>query len=71
MLLANIIEENRMLRSVNARHAELLDQERLYNRKLTRDLETLTAKLIQAQGLLNDTSSIVRHESDYSEGVTA
>lgn len=69
MLLANIIEENRMLRLVNARHAELLDQERLYNRKLTRYLETLTAKLIQAQGLLNDTSSIVVHESDY-EGVT-
>lgn len=69
MLLANIIEENRTLRLVNARLAELLDQERLYNRKLTRDLETLTAKLIQAQGLLNDTSSIVVHESDY-EGVT-
>ncbi|WP_294348005.1 hypothetical protein [Prosthecochloris sp.] len=71
MLLANIIEENRTLRLVNARHAELLDLERARNRVLTRNLDELTVKFIQAQGLLNDTSSIVVHESDYSEGVTA
>ncbi|UZJ42192.1 hypothetical protein OO006_04250 [Prosthecochloris sp. SCSIO W1101] len=68
MLLANIIEENRMLRSVNARHADLLDLERARNRVLTRNLDQLTVKFMQAQGLLDDTACIVRHESDYHEG---
>ena len=71
MLLAKIISDNKMLREVNTGYDYLLDIERARSRKLTRDLETLTAKLIQAQGLLDDKSSIVRHESDYNEGVTA
>ncbi len=70
MLLAKIIEENKTLRQVNARTGELLDIERAQNRKLARDLNALTAKYIRARDLLDDKSSIVRHESDYSEGVT-
>ncbi len=71
MLLANIIVQNKMLREVNAGYDDLLHLERAQNKKLNKDNEVLTAKLIQAQGLLDDTSSIVRHESDYSEGVVA
>ncbi len=70
MLLAHVLNKNKVLRHVNKRQMELLDLERSENKKLNRDIEVLTAKLIQAHGLLNDTSSIVRHESDYSEVFT-
>lgn len=71
MLLANIIEENRTLREVNAGYEELLDIEREEVRKLRQDNAIVTAKYIQASGLLEDKACIVRHESDYHEGVTA
>lgn len=71
MLLLKIIEENQMLRRVNDGYDELLEIERAEVRKLRQDNAVITEKYIQASALLEDAVCIKRHESDYSEGVTA
>ncbi|WP_146204118.1 MULTISPECIES: hypothetical protein [Prosthecochloris] len=67
MLLAKIMEENRMLREVNDRYEEMLDLEREQVLRLREDNATIMARYIQVSGLLEDKTSAIRCESDDME----
>lgn len=71
MLIAKILEENRMLRKVNDRYEELLDLEREQVSRLRKDSAIIMAKYIQASELLEDKACAIRYEHDDAEGVTA
>ncbi|MCG8342877.1 MAG: hypothetical protein MI684_08565 [Chlorobiales bacterium] len=64
MLLAKIMEENRMLRKVNDRYEELLDLERAQVLRLREDKAVIMERYIQISGLLEDKTCAIRHEND-------
>lgn len=63
MLLAKIMEENRMLREVNDRYEEMLDLEREQVLRLREDNAAIMARYIQVSGLLEDKTSTIRCEN--------